>query len=344
MKNLQNYLFKLCGECLPSGFEREEKSVEALLAPLVDEVHKDSCGNIIGCRKSAFGNAKKIMLDAHLDEIGLMVTKIDDAGFIHFTNLAGFSPIALPASSVMVKGKRNLSGVVATLPPHLLSAEERKKPIEMKKMVIDVGYPAETVRELIKVGDPIILRQGCAELLNDRITGKALDNRAGVAVILDMLTTLQKMPLAMDLYVVFSAGEEFSGFGALNAAMEIAPDEAVVIDVTHGESGGTPRGKAFPLGCGAVIGVAPILSGAVTDRLKEMAKQYVIPYEMEPINGRTGTNSDQIATSRCGVPTGLVSIPLRYMHSGCEVADLKDLKAVSDLLSRYVNRGGARYE
>lgn len=344
MKNLQNYLFKLCGESLPSGFEGEAKGVAELLAPLVDEVRRDACGNIIGCRKSAFGNAKKVLLDAHLDEIGLMVTKIDDAGFIHFTNLAGFSATALPATRVTVKGKRTLPGIIATLPPHLLSAEERKKPIEMKKMVIDVGYSAEMVRQFVKVGDPIILRQGCSELLNNRITGKALDNRAGVAVLLDMLTTLQKMPLPVDLYVVFSAGEEFSGFGALQAAMEIAPDEAVVVDVTHGESKGTPRGKAFPLGSGAVIGVAPILAGNVTDRLCEMAEQYVIPFKKEPISGRTGTNSDCIATSREGVSTGLVSIPLRYMHSGCEVADLSDLKAVSDLLSRYINRGGARYE
>ena len=344
MKQLQNYLFELCGETLPSGFESEAKGVEALLAPLVDECYKDSVGNVIGVRRSAFPNPKKVLLDAHLDEIGLMVTKIDDAGFIHFTNLAGFSPVALPATVVSVKGKRTLSGVVATLPPHLLSEEERKKPIEMKKMVIDVGYPAEKVREYVKVGDPIVLRQGCNELINDRISGKALDNRAGVAVLLDMLQTLQKMPLAVELYVVFSAGEEFSGFGAKKAAMEIGPDEAVVIDVTHGESKGTPSGKAFPLGSGAVIGVAPILSGAVTDRLIEMAKQYQLSYTIEAISGCTGTNSDCIAASRKGVPTGLVSIPLRYMHSGCEVADLHDLKVVSDLLSRYINRGGARYE
>ena len=344
MKRLQNYLFELCGESLPSGFENAAKGVEALLAPLVDECRRDSSGNVVGVRKSAFPGAKKVLLDAHLDEIGLMVTKIDDAGFIHFTNLAGFSPVALPAAVVSVRGKRVLPGVVATLPPHLLSAEERKKPIEMKKMVIDVGYPAEKVRELVKVGDPIVLRQNCVELINDRITGKALDNRAGVAVILDMLQTLQKMPLAVDLYVAFSSGEEFSGFGAKRVAMEIAPDEAIVIDVTHGESKGTPSGKAFPLESGAIIGVAPILSGAVTNRLIEMAKQYQIPYALEPISGRTGTNSDCIAASRKGVPTGLVSIPLRYMHSGCEVADLHDIKAASDLLSRYINRGGARYE
>lgn len=344
MKQLQNYLFELCGEYLPSGFECDARGVEALLAPLVDECWRDSSGNVIGVRRSAFANPKRILLDAHLDEIGLMVTKIDDAGFIHFTNLAGFSPVALPAAVVAVKGKRTLPGVVATLPPHLLSEEERKKAIEMKKMVIDVGYPAEKVRELVRVGDPIVLRQGCEELINDRITGKALDNRAGVAVILDVLHTLEKMPLAVELYVVFSAGEEFSGFGAKRAAVELAPDEAIVIDVTHGESKGTPSGKAFPLGSGAVIGVAPILSGAVTDRLIEMAKQYQLPFALEPIAGRTGTNSDCIAASRKGVPTGLVSIPLRYMHSGCEVADLHDLKAASDLLSRYINRGGARYE
>lgn len=341
MKNLQNYLFELCGEHLPSGFESGAANVKELLAPLVDECTTDRAGNVIGFRKGALQNAKKILLDAHLDEIGLIVTKIDDNGFIHFTNLAGFSPASLPAATVTVKGVRPLPGVVATLPPHLLTAEDRKKQLPMNKMVIDIGYSAERARQLVRVGDPIVLRQGCNDLLNDRVSGKALDNRVGVAVLLDVLSTLRKIPLQVDLYVVFSAGEEFSGFGARHAAWEIAPDEAVVVDVTHGTSIGTPGSKAFALGSGAVIGVSPVLNGGVTARLIEMANQHKISYEREAMSGRTGTNSDCIAASRNGVATGLLSVPLRYMHSGCEVVDLADMHACSRLLSRYIIHGGA---
>jgi len=345
MKNLQNYLFELCGEQLPSGFEHGAHAVGNLLAPLVDEYRVDASGNVIGIRKAVLPNAKKVLLDAHLDEIGLIVTKIDDGGFLHFTNLAGFSPVSLPASMVTVNGARPLPGIVATLPPHLLTAEEQKKTIPMKKLVIDIGYTAEKARQLVKVGDPIILRQNCADLLNDRVCGKALDNRAGVAVLLDVLYTLRKMPLPIDLYTVFSTGEEFSGFGARHAVNELAPDEALVVDVTHGVSVNTPKEKAFPLGSGAVIGIAPILNGDVTSRLLKLAEKYQITYTREAMSGRTGTNSDCIASSRFGVPTGLVSVPLRYMHSGCEVVDLGDMKACSRLITQYINQGGAvRYE
>lgn len=344
MNKLRNYLFELCGEHLPSGFEAAVQGAKDLLAPLVDECYTDRAGNLIGVRKAGIPGAKKLLLDAHLDEIGLMVTKIDEHGFIHFTNLAGFSPVSLPAATVTVKGVRPLPGVVATLPPHLLTDEEQKKPLPMKKLVIDIGYPAERARELVKVGDPIVLRQSCADLLNDRVTGKALDNRAGVAVLLDVLARLQKLPLPVDLYTVFSAGEEFSGFGARHAAWDIAPDEALVVDVTHGTSNGTPKEKAFPLGSGAVVCIAPILNGEVTDLLFELADKNELPYAREAASGRTGTNSDYIAVSRNGVPTGLVSIPLRYMHSGCEVADLKDLQACSRLISRYVLKGGIKHE
>ncbi|PWM41818.1 MAG: peptidase M42 [Clostridiales bacterium] len=341
MKNLQNYLFELCGEYLPSGFERDAAGVQELLAPLVDECFTDRAGNIIGHRKAALPQAKKLLLDAHLDEIGLMVSRIDEHGFLHFTNLAGFSATCLPASMVVVKGVRTLPGVVATLPPHLISEEEQKKPLPLSKLVIDIGYSAEEARKLVRVGDPIVLRQSCVNLLGSRVSGKALDNRAGIAVLLDALNTLRKMPLPIELYVAFSAGEEFSGFGARQAAEALAPDEAIVVDVTHGESAGTPKEKAFPLGSGAAIGIAPVLSGEVTGQLLALAKQHRVPHVKEAMSGKTGTNSDAIASSRNGVAVGLVSIPLRYMHSGCEVIDLADMKACSCLLSWYINQGGA---
>ena len=344
MKNLQNYLFELCGEHLPSGFENTAISAKELLAPLVDECYTDKAGNLIGYRKSALPGAKKLMLDAHLDEIGLIVTKIDENGFLHFTNLAGFSATCLPASMVTVKGVRPLPGIVATLPPHLLTAEEQKKTIPMNKLVIDIGYSAERAKELVRVGDPIVLRQNCVDFLNGRVSGKALDNRAGVAVVLEALSTLKKMPLPMDVYAVFSSGEEFSGFGARHAAWSIEPDEALVIDVTHGVSVNTPKSKAFELGSGAVIGISPVLNGDVTDQLLTLADLYSIPYSREAMSGRTGTNSDAIAVSKKGVRVGLVSIPLRYMHSGCEVIELTDMKACSQLISRYIHRGGAKYE
>ena len=341
MRNLQNYLFKLCSEHLPSGFESRSDRVKEILEPLVDECSVDAVGNVIGFRKAAIPGAKKLLLDAHLDEIGLIVTEIDDGGFIHFTNLAGFSPVCLPAATVTVFGTRALAGVVATVPPHLQTKEDSKKVTAIKDLVIDIGYPADKARELVRVGDPILLRQSCAELMNNRVCGKALDNRAGVAVLLDVLNSIQKMPIPVDLYVVFSAGEEFNGFGARHAAWSITPDEAIVVDVTHGESPGAPKDQSFPLGSGATIGIAPILCGGMTSKLINIAERCSIPYAKEIMSGKTGTNADSIIVSRSGVPTALISFPLRYMHSGCEVVDLNDMKACSRLIGRYIHQGGA---
>lgn len=136
-----------------------------------------------------------------------------------------------------------------------------------------------------------------------------------------------KWPLPVELYVAFSAGEEFSGFGARQAAEALAPDEAIVVDVTHGESAAPQKKRPFRLAPGAAIGIAPVLSGEVTGQLLALAKQHRVPHVKEAMSGKTGTNSDAIASSRNGVAVGLVSIPLRYMHSGCEVIDLADMKA-----------------
>ncbi len=341
MRNLKNYLYELCAENLPSGSEQEALKPLQLLRPLVDQCYQDEAGNIIGYRKAAFPGAEKLLLDAHLDEIGLIVTKVDDNGFLHFTGLTyGISTEGLPGTRVTVKGMRPLPGIIATIPPHLQKEKNRAKRSPIEKMVIDIGFSAEKARELVKVGDPVVLRHSCADLMNDRITGKALDNRAGVAVILETLRRLEKIPLPVDLYTVFSAGEEFGGFGVKNAAWELFPDEAIVLDVTFAANPGVGEEIGFPLGSGAVIGVAPALNGRMTDRMTNLAKEQKIPFALEVMTDRTGTNSENIAATRSGIPVGLISIPERYMHSGCEVVDLKDLSAAADLLCAYIHQGG----
>ncbi len=342
MRNLKNYLYELCAENLPSGFEQDAVKPLHLLRPLVDQCYQDEAGNIIGCRKAAFPGAKKLLLDAHLDEIGLVVTSVDEQGFLHFTGLThGVQTEGLPGTQVTVKGVRPLPGIIATVPPHLQKEKDRSKRAPINEMVIDIGYPAKAANELVRVGDPVILRHSCADLMNDRVTGKALDDRAGVAVILETLRRLEKMPLPVDLYVVFSAGEEFGSNGVGYAAWEIFPDEAIALDVTFATTPGLGAEKSFPLGCGAVIGVAPALNGGITDRLISLAKAQRIPYALEVMTGRTGTNSENITATRSGIPVGLISFPERYMHSGCEVVDLKDLSAAADLLCAYINQGGA---
>lgn len=341
MENLKNYLFELCSEFAPSGREDLLLSLERLATPLADKVYRDSVGNLIAVKYCGIPGAKKLMVDAHADEVGLLVTHIDDCGFIHFTNHAGVDDRILPSATVTVLGTRPLTGVIATMPPHLLKNDDTSALVPKDEMVIDVGFDAATVKQLVKIGDLIALRGGCADLLNNLVMGKSFDNRASCAVLLSVLSMLSKIRPKSDVYFVFSAGEEFSGYGAKTAAFEIAPDEAIVLDVTFGISPFAKKQKAKALGEGVAIGVSPLLDSDITKNLISNARSRAIPHQLEIMNGMTGTNADKIVTTRTGVPTALLSIPLRYMHSAGEVLSLDDMKSTARLLLAFIEyRGG----
>lgn len=342
MEQLKNYLFELCADNAPSGREELLTSLERIVRPYADKCYRDNSGNLIAVKYCGIPGAGKIMVDAHADEVGLVVTDVDDNGFIHFANHTGIDGAILPSSTVTVLGKRALTGVVASVPPHLLKDADTSKAIKMEDMVIDIGYTAKTARELVRVGDYISLRSTCTELMNNLVMGKSFDNRASVAVLIDVLRKLKSVnrPRA-DVYFVFSAAEEFGGYGATSAAFDIAPDEAVVLDVTFGVSPYTSKSKGRNLGSGVAVGMSPILDTHLTEKIIGIAKSRSIPYTLEVMSGRTGTNCDNIVTSRNGVPTVLMSIPLRYMHSATEVVSLEDLRSASRLLLSHIEyRGG----
>lgn len=341
MENLKNYLFELCSESAPSGREELLTSLERLAAGFADEVKRDSAGNLICVKRCGIPGAPVLMLDAHADEIGLVVTGIDDAGFIHFKKHVGLYDSVLPASTVTVLGKRPLTGVIATLPPHLLKDSDTEKPIRAEEMVIDLGYPAAEARKLVSVGDYAVLRSSCAELLNGLVLGKSFDNRASCAVLLQLMELLRKVRPRYDCFFVFSAGEEFGGYGAGNAAFAIEPDEAIVLDTTFAVSPFTDESQGKQLGGGPAVGISPILDTHNTEKLIGVARSRSIPYQTEVMSGRTGTNCDEIVVTRDGVPACLVSIPLRYMHSAGEVVSLADLEYAVQLILDYIEyRGG----
>ncbi len=341
MENIKNYFFELCSDNAPSGREDLLCSLERIVTPLADKVYRDSSGNLIAVKYSGIAGADRLMLDAHADEVGLIVTHIDERGFIHFDNHAGIDNRILPASTVTVLGKRAITGVIATLPPHLLKDADTSKVISAKDMVIDVGYDADTVKQLVRLGDLITLRSGCVDLLNNLVMGKSFDNRASCAVVLNVLSMLKKIRPRFDVYAVFSAGEERGGYGAQAAAFDIEPSEAIVLDATFGISPYTNETEGKKLGGGAAIGISPILDSHIMQTLVGSARSRNIPYQLEIMNGRTGTNADKIVTSRAGVPCALISIPLRYMHSASEVVSMTDLENASRLILNYVEyRGG----
>ncbi|SHE44842.1 endoglucanase [Thermoanaerobacter uzonensis DSM 18761] len=319
------------------GVSGHERGIYDLLRKefeeISDEVLEDNFGNLIFKKKGTKGKYK-VMLAAHLDEIGLMVKDIDEKGFIKFTTVGGVDQRTLPSQEVIVHGKKELLGVIGSKPPHLLSSEDMEKAIKIEDMYVDVGLPKKEVEELVKIGDIITIKRDFRELLNDYVSGKALDDRAGIVVMAVCLDELKKLYHYHDIYAVATLQEEVGVRGATTSAYNVEPDIAIAIDVTHGKARGVSL--EIELGKGPAIGKGPNMHPAVYKGLVETAKNYNINYQVEPLPGPSGTDAWAIQVSREGVPTGLVSIPLRYMHTSVETGNMKDIISSGKLLAYYI--------
>lgn len=318
-----------------SGFEyRIADAIAKLFSPYADEIYFDSLGSVVAVKRSGKENPKKIMIEAHCDEIGLMVQDIDERGFISFVNIGGVDPRILPAAEVVVHGRVDLPGVIGAKPPHLMQAGEENKAAKLQDMAVDVGMDAKAVREFVSVGDMITLSQSQGRLANGRFSGKTLDDRAGVAVLLSVLKNLKTDPGA-DVYAVIAVQEEVGCRGAKVAAYDILPDVAIAVDVCHGI---TPDNSdnAFEIGSGTVISVGPNIHPNVGKRLIELAKKHDIAYSVDVDGGNTGTDAWTIQVANTGVATGLLSIPLRYMHTAVETLDIHDVQATADLIEKFI--------
>lgn len=280
-----------------------------------------------------------LMLDAHIDEVGFIVTDVDENGFITVKNCGGIDLRTLPARAVIIHGKEKIKGVFCSTPPHLSSGEIEYKDISAIKIDSFLGRAA---RDVVSVGDYVTYAQLPTSLLGNRITAKALDNRAGVACVLSVAERLSREKLPFNVAFVLSDMEELGLRGAKTATFGVDPDEAIAVDVTFGDGPDISPDESRKLGSGAMIGISPILDKEISNKLIETAENNNIPYDTEVMGRATGTNSDVISVSRCGVKTGLVSIPLRNMHTDVEVVDIKDIEAAARLLCQYILKGGAQ--
>lgn len=319
-----------------SGYEnRINEKIKDILANFCDEAEIDSLGNIIAVKKCGKENAAKVMLEAHIDEIGLMVKDIDENGFISIVNVGGIDPRILPSAEVIVHGKRDIKGVIGAKPPHLLEDGEEEKSSKMKDMAVDTGLLKEDVESIVSIGDSITLATESCELMDGQITGKSLDDRACAAALITVLRNLEKVKLPVDVYMVLSAKEEVGGFGAMTATYRVNPDIAIAIDVCHGITPDNSK-DAFEIGDGCVITVGPNIHPKISGRLIETAKEYNIKNQIEVEGGNTGTDAWVMQVVGEGIPTGLLSVPLKYMHTTVETISVSDVKAVSDLLTFFL--------
>ena len=334
------FLKRLLSTPGPSGNEGAAAEVWREEAGKFAEVRGDMMGNSFATLN--VGGSPRVMLSGHIDEIGLMVTHIDDQGLLHFTGVGGWDPQVLVGQRVLIQtGEGEVSGVIGKKAIHLMEAEERKKVSEIKKLWIDIGArDGDEAKERVRVGDVGVLDQALLELPNGRIASRSLDNRMGAFVVLEALRLLSEEDgIVPEVVAVASVQEEIGLYGARGAAFGLDPDAAIAVDVTHAtDTPGASKNENgdHALGSGPVIKRATNLSPVVSDGLIAAAEEAGIAYTLEADSRSTGTDADAIQFTRAGIATGLVSAPNRYMHSPNEIVDLQDLENCARLISAYV--------
>lgn len=312
--------------------------VSAHFRPYTDHVTVDNMGNVIALRRgtSVREPRPRIMLAAHMDEIGLIVTKLDK-GFIRFSTVGGFDVRVLPGQQVVVHGDRALPGVVGAPPPHVTSPEDRRKVLKTEDLFIDVGLPEAELADVVHVGDFISIDRELQVLGNGIVSGKALDDRAGVAVVILTFELLSKQTHGWDVFGVATVQEEVGLRGARTSAFDINPDVAVAIDVGFALAPGVDPADAATMGKGPIIGCGPNIHPVLFEHLIEAAKRWELPHQVQAEPGESGTDAWAIQVARGGVPTAIVSIPLRYMHTSVETVAKTDIERGARLLAAFIS-------
>ena len=317
-----------------SGHESEAGAVfKDLLSAYTDDITVDNLGNITGKISSGIENAKKLLIEAHIDELGLMITGIEERGFLLFTPIGGTDMKILPGCEVTVMGKKPVYGIIGAKPPHLIRDKEDKG-LNTSIMAIDTGI--ENIGDFVSVGDIATYNAGFTPLCGDYAADRAFDDRAGLCVLLKTLELIKNPK--MDVYVSATVGEELGTKGAKCVAYNVNPDYSISVDVTFGKSEGSDD-KSFELSKGPTICISPSLSLDLTKRLFALAKEKEIPYQTETEGGNTGTNAWAVAKNADNCRCALLSVPIRYMHSTCEVLSFADIENAAKIIAAFIEEG-----
>ncbi|MDP8206309.1 MAG: M42 family metallopeptidase [Candidatus Electryonea clarkiae] len=323
----------------PGQERRIRELVKSELEPLVDEIRIDRLGNLIGLKKGNGG--ARIMLSAHMDQIGFMVSHIDDEGFIRFNPTGGFDPRTLMAQRVVVHGKEDLPGVMGSKPIHILSDEEKKKPLKISDFFVDLGLPGEKVKELVRVGDPVTWT-GEFEEMGDMYLARAMDDRIGVYIMIEALRRIKNHDC--DIFAVAAVQEEVGIRGAIASATEIKPEIGIALDITIAND--TPGAKSYERVTEMGKGVAikrmdsySISSPPLVSHFEEIAEREKIPWQTE-ILPRGGTDAAAMWHIPGGAHLITLSIPCRYVHSTVELVHKDDVEAGIKLLVAYLEEAG----
>jgi endoglucanase len=338
MFDVKAHLKRMVETHAPSGHEAPLRDVlREDWASLTDSMETDGLGSLIGIKRATapLDTPRRIMLAAHMDEIGLMVDNVVD-GFIYIHRISGVDNRIMPAQPVIVHGRRPLPGVVASVPPHLLTAEQRTKYPQFDELIIDVGLPAAEVAQLVRIGDLITPDTPMIDLNGNRVAGKAMDDRACIAAITVCLNELKSLSHQWDVYAVATVQEETGLLGAATSAYKIQPDAAIALDVTFAAQPGVDADTGKEMGGGPVIAIGPNFHTRLVEKIKETAKRMEMKIQEEALPGASGTDAWAIQVAREGIPTALFSIAIRNMHSPVETLDMRDITRAGRLMAQFI--------
>lgn len=305
-----------------------------------DEVKVDAMHSVVGRIK---GEGPRLAFVAHLDEVGLMVTNIEEDGSLRLGQVGGIDPRILPGMRLKVFGLETLPGIVGAKAPHLLSQEERSKAQTLGDMYVDLGLAPDKVKELVRVGDQVQLEQRFVDLKNGRVASKTLDDRCCVAILYRAMQLLEGLKHQADLYFIASSQEEVGGRGAMTSAFHTEPDMAMVLDVGFAHQPGCDREVTRNLDA-PLNTVGPYLNPVLTKKLEDIAKQIKVSLQKEVAPRGTGTDTDEVSASRSGVPSVLIGVPVRNMHTAVEVLDLSALEEAARLVAHFAAAARTAWE
>ena len=333
---LKDDIFYLASRHGVTGSESEVAEAAAkLLRPLAEEVWTDALGNVMGRVSHGVDGAPRLLLSAHLDQVGLIIVGVTETGFARVATMDADLRVMLGTKFLVMAEGGAIPCCSVAVPPHIQEPGDDERPVDISMVWLDLGMDGTAARRRVHPGDTVVYDIEPTELLNRRLTGAALDDRVGVACVLDALRTIRGQRTLCNIYVLFTTMEEDNHQGCLAAVRQLHPDYMIVVDACHGRTPGCLEyERVHDLGCGAVIAFGMNSASAFASRLVKVAVENMIPFDREALPGKSFTDAWVAQTANEGVYTAVVSYPLRYMHTPTEVVDLGDAEAVSALLAR----------
>ncbi len=338
MKNLSKFLIELISAPGLSGYEQPVRHIIAdAWESRTDELSESQIGSLHGLKQGSAPEPRpSILLATHMDAIGLMVSKITD-GFLHLSEIGGLDHRVLPGQLVTVHGREDLPGMIVQPPAHILPPDVRKGPVPLEHLLVDTGLASNQVKTNVRIGDLISFAQEPVKMGKGILMGHSLDNRASVAALTQCLDLLSKREHLWDVWTVATVQEEETMAGALTSAYQLHPKLAVAIDVTWAQGPDTPKHKTYPLGKGITLGWGPNIHPGLKETFADIADRLEIPFKLEAMPRHSGTDAYALQIAREGIPTMVVSIPLRYMHTPVEMIAMKDVKRAGRLLAEFIS-------